>query len=117
MNVNWRILTALNHLAAFEAAVDAGSFTKAAKELGTTQPSVSRHIAALETLLEVQLFTRLHHRVELTDAGLELYDAVKLGLGHIRQAANRIARPKRPATLSVGCTYGFAHLWLMQTGE
>lgn len=51
--------------------------------------------------------------MELTDAGRELYDAVKLGLGHIRQAAGRIGGRNGPDTLSVGCTYGFAHLWLM----
>lgn len=113
MNTDWRISRALNHLAAFESAVDLGSFTKAAESLGTTQPSVSRHIASLENLLEVKLFDRLHHRVELTDAGQELFDAVKLGLGHIRQAATRITTQRSPDTLSVGCTYGFAHLWLM----
>ncbi len=113
MNIDWRITAALNHLAAFEVAVNEGSFTKAAKVMGTTQPSISRHIAALEGLLEVQLFTRLHHRVELTKAGLELFEAVKLGLGHIRQAANGIAGKTAPDALWVGCTYGFAHLWLM----
>ncbi|MGR3290795.1 MAG: LysR substrate-binding domain-containing protein [Paracoccaceae bacterium] len=113
MNLDWRIAKALNHIAVFEVAVDQGSFTRAAQKLGTTQPSVSRHIAALEDLLEVQLFTRLHHRVELTQSGSDLYDAVKLGLDHIRQAVNRITTPQFPDTLSVGCTYGFAHLWLM----
>lgn len=113
MNMDWRISRALNHLNAFESAVDHGSFTKAAEVLGTTQPSISRHVATLEQLLEVKLFERLHHRVELTPAGQELYDAVKLGLGHIRQAANRITTHLNPDTLSIGCTYGFAHLWLM----
>ena len=113
MNIDWRIAMALNHLSAFETAVDKGSFTKAAQSLGTTQPSVSRHIASLENLLDVQLFNRLHHRVELTPAGQEFYDAVKLGLGHIRQAANRITTKRTPNTLLIGCTYGFAHLWLM----
>ncbi len=113
MNIDWRITMALNHLSAFETAVDKGSFTKAAQSLGTTQPSVSRHIAALEDLLEVKLFNRLHHRVELTPAGREFYEAVKLGLGHIRHAANRISSQRTPNTLLIGCTYGFAHLWLM----
>ncbi len=113
MNIDWRITMALNHLSAFETAVDKGSFTRAAQSLGTTQPSVSRHIASLENLLEVKLFNRLHHRVELTPAGRELYEAVKLGLGHIRHAANRISTKRTPNTLLIGCTYGFAHLWLM----
>ncbi len=113
MNIDWRITMALNHLAAFETAVDKGSFTKAAESLGTTQPSVSRHIASLESLLDIALFTRLHHRVELTQEGAILYDAVKLGLGHIRQAATQITTNQNTDTLSIGCTYGFAHMWLM----
>ena len=55
MNLNWRVAKALNHLAVFEVAVEQGSFTKAAAVLGTTQPSISRHIGALEDMLEVQL--------------------------------------------------------------
>ncbi len=113
MNLDWRISMAMSYLAAFEKAVDSGSFTKAAKAMGKTQPSISRNIRALEDLLDVQLFERLHHRVELTEAGSEFYDAVKLGLGHIRQAAKRITAQQTPNTLSIGCTYGFAHLWLM----
>lgn len=113
MNQDWRISMTLKHLAAFESSVDQGSFTKAAHKLGTTQPSISRHIASLERLLGVALFTRLYHRVELTAAGQEFYDAVKLGLGHIRQAANQITTRRNPETLLIGCTYGFAHLWLM----
>ena len=113
MNLNWRMAKALNHIAVFEVAVDQGSFTKAAEALGTTQPSISRHISALEGLLDVALFKRLHHRVELTSEGLELYEAVKLGLDHIRRAVEQVAAPKIGNTLSVGCSYGFAHLWLM----
>jgi DNA-binding transcriptional LysR family regulator len=93
--------------------VDMGSFTKAAESMGTTQPSVSRHIASLESLLDVKLFARLHHRVELTEAGTTLYDAVKLGLGHIRHAANQITSDQNQDSISIGCTYGFAHMWLM----
>jgi len=113
MNLDWRMIKALNHLGVFEMAVDAGSFTAAAERLGTTQPSVSRHIAALEALLDVQLFERLKHRVEPTAAGVELFEAVKLGLEHIRQAVNRVAVRAPSNAISIGCTYGFAHLWLM----
>jgi LysR family glycine cleavage system transcriptional activator len=113
MNPHWRLNMALNHLVAFESAVEKGSFTKAGESLGTTQPSISRHIASLEDLLDVQLFSRLHHRVELTESGRKFYDAVTLGLGHIRQAANLITSGQNTDTLSIGCTYGFAHLWLM----
>ena len=42
------IQTILTPLRVLEAAARLGSFTKAASELGLSQPSVSRHIASLE---------------------------------------------------------------------
>ncbi len=102
MNFNKHLTMALKHLAVFESAVDTGSFTRAADAMTTTQPSISRHIAALEGILDVQLFHRLHHRVELTPAGQELYEASNQGLGHIRHAANRIKTHQIPNTLTIG---------------
>lgn len=45
------------------------SFTKAARELGVTQPAVSHHIQELEQELGVVLFDRLAGGIELTEAG------------------------------------------------
>jgi DNA-binding transcriptional LysR family regulator len=50
------------------------SFSRAAEELYTSQPNVSRHIAKLEAELGVTLFHRLGTRVALTDAGRMVYD-------------------------------------------
>jgi len=50
------------------------SFSRAAEELYTSQPNVSRHIAKLEAELGVSLFHRLGTRVALTDAGRIVYD-------------------------------------------
>ncbi|MFQ5856691.1 MAG: LysR substrate-binding domain-containing protein [Anaerolineae bacterium] len=50
------------------------SFSRAAEELYTSQPNVSRHIAKLETELGVSLFHRLGTQVALTDAGRMVYD-------------------------------------------
>jgi LysR family hydrogen peroxide-inducible transcriptional activator len=46
-----------------------GSFTKAAEDLGITQPSLSDQIARLEQGLGAPLFERLHRRIELTPLG------------------------------------------------
>src|SRR5687767_14880829 len=54
---------------AFEAAARLGSFTKAAKELGTSSASVSYHVRQLERQIGVPLFRRHPHRVELTASG------------------------------------------------
>ncbi len=101
MSFDKHLTMALKHLAVFESAVDTGIFTRAADAMATTQPSISRHISALEGILDVQLIHRLHHRVELTPAGQVLYEATKQGLEHIRHAANRIKTHQIPNTLTI----------------
>ncbi len=52
--------------------VDAGSLSAAAAQLGTSQPTISRRLRALETSLGVPLLQRTTHAIQLTDTG-ELY--------------------------------------------
>ncbi|MGI5131321.1 LysR family transcriptional regulator [Pseudonocardia sp. CA-107938] len=59
----------LRHLRCLVAIVDAGGFTGAAAELDTTQPSVSRTLAALEDELGVRLLRRTSREIVLTEAG------------------------------------------------
>lgn len=49
-----------------------GSFTKAAQELGLSQPALSRQIMSLERNLGVRLFDRVGRSVRLTAVGEEL---------------------------------------------
>ena len=53
--------------------VETGSFSKAAKELYLTQPTVSAHISALERELKTRLFIRNTKEVTMSDAGQDLY--------------------------------------------
>lgn len=46
-----------------------GNITKAAEELCISQPSLSNQIIKLENELNIKLFERKRHRVELTEAG------------------------------------------------
>src|SRR6188768_1840625 len=59
-------------LSAFCAVVAAGGFSKAAKQLGKTQSSVSQSVLLLERELGQKLFSRDGHRPRLTDAGRAL---------------------------------------------
>ncbi len=59
----------LHQLALFVRTVESGSFSKAAREFGLSQPSVSRAIAALERRLGVKLLVRTTRQVSATDAG------------------------------------------------
>jgi DNA-binding transcriptional LysR family regulator len=60
-------------LAAFCAVVERRSFSRAAEQLGLSQPAVSLQIAALEKRLGRKLLDRSGRRVEPTEAGSLLY--------------------------------------------
>jgi DNA-binding transcriptional LysR family regulator len=57
--------------------VEAGSLTAAAKQLNTTQPTVSRRLKALEQGLGIQLLRRSTHAMQLTDDGERCYTHAK----------------------------------------
>ena len=63
----------LKQLEAFVKVVETGSFSKAAKELYLTQPTVSAHISALERELKTRLFIRNTKEVMMSEAGQDLY--------------------------------------------
>ena len=63
----------LKQLEAFVQVAEGGSFSKAAKELYLTQPTVSAHISALEKELGVRLFVRNTKEVAMSQEGQELH--------------------------------------------
>ena len=67
----------LKQLEAFVQIADSGSFSKAAKDLFLTQPTISAHISALEKELNSRLFVRNTKEVRLSDSGKILYDYAK----------------------------------------
>ena len=64
--VNW------DHLRALLAVLDEGSLSGAARSLGLTQPTVGRHIEALEAQLGAPLFTRSASGLAPTETALTL---------------------------------------------
>jgi DNA-binding transcriptional LysR family regulator len=62
----------VHQLNVFLVAADTLNFTRAARLLHLSQPSVSQHIQSLEQSLGQQLFIRSGRRIELTDAGHQL---------------------------------------------
>ena len=67
------ILMNLKQLEAFVQVAEGGSFSKAAKQLFLTQPTISAHISSLEKELNARLFVRNTKEVKLSDDGKELY--------------------------------------------
>jgi DNA-binding transcriptional LysR family regulator len=64
--------TGWDHYRSFLAVLTEGSLSAAARQLGLTQPTVGRHIAALEQDLALALFTRSQMGLQPTDAALAL---------------------------------------------
>ncbi len=62
----------LHQLASFVQVAELGSFTRAARLLGTAQPALSRQVRALETELRQTLFARTGRGVTLTEPGKRL---------------------------------------------
>lgn len=57
----------------FVRVVETGSFSRAARDLQVTQPTVTRQVSALEERLGVRLFNRNTRRLSLTDDGQLAY--------------------------------------------
>ncbi|MCR9136675.1 MAG: LysR substrate-binding domain-containing protein [Alphaproteobacteria bacterium] len=66
----------IKQLEAFRATIITGTMSAAAESLKTSQPTISRLLAALETELEIKLFRRENGRVTPTHEGLEFYRRV-----------------------------------------
>jgi len=75
----------LAQLRVFWAVANAETLTKAAKQLGLTQPSVSQQLANLEQTLGVRLFDRTPSGMKLTDGGRFLLRRAEAILGGIEE--------------------------------
>jgi len=67
----------LDAMLMFVRVVETGSFTKVAHEFATTQPTVTKQVAALESRLKVRLLNRNTRGVSPTEAGALYYERCK----------------------------------------
>ncbi|MBR0765999.1 LysR family transcriptional regulator [Bradyrhizobium japonicum] len=67
-----------------------GSFSRAGKDLGLSQPSASRHIASLEREVGAALFARSTRAVVLTEAGADYLAKVEPALAILEEATQAI---------------------------
>ncbi len=70
------------------------SFSLAAKELKTSQGTVSHHVAALEEYFDAELFKRTSNGVEVTDAGATLKETAEKILQQAQDAKTKISTAK-----------------------
>lgn len=69
--------TDLTFVQTFVRIVEAGSVSSAAEHLGTSQPTISRRLHALESSLGVRLLQRTTHSMQLTEAGERYFKRAK----------------------------------------
>ena len=92
------VLDDLPSLRTFVRVVELGSFSEAARRIGVTPATVSKHIAALEGRLRVRLFNRTTRQLAVTDAGQRLYDRCTRAIAELDQAAGELSDMQdRPA--------------------
>src|ERR1700726_2641836 len=78
----------LRELTAFVRAGETGSFSRVARELGVSQPSISRMVASLEARLGAKLLLRSTRRVAPPDAGRVFLERGRQILGDLDDAEN-----------------------------
>jgi len=83
-----------DYLKTFLTVVRTRSFSTAAKELGTSQGTVSHHIAALEAYFDAELFKRTANGVEVTEAGATLKETAEKILQETQDAKAKISSAK-----------------------
>jgi len=71
----------------FSAVVEHGSLSAAARDLGLSQPTLGRHIEALEQSLGLTLFDRTLGGLKPNQTALRLYEPVNTAQGALAQAA------------------------------
>lgn len=107
------------HLKAFVAIADAGSFTAASIATGTGQATLSRQLAALEKHLGCRLLNRSTRAVTLTDQGeIYLRHAQRmLQLNEEAEAAIQETSGRLRGTLRVACSNAFGRKLLIPSLE
>jgi LysR family transcriptional regulator, regulator for bpeEF and oprC len=100
----------LSAMQVFVRAIESGSFSAVAKELGVGQPAVSKQIAALEAHLGAQLIRRTSRSLSLTEAGQEFYESAVQLVGDLEAAESRVGRgqvsPSGLVRVSVAPVFG-----------
>ena len=104
----------LDAMAVFVRVAETGSLSAAARAGGVSLASVSRHVAALEAGLGVQLINRTTRRLALTDSGRLFYQRAKRILGDVGELeqvlSERAAIPSGRLHISAPSLLGRMHV-------
>src|SRR5690349_3197577 len=93
-------------LTQFAAVAREGQITKAASALDVPQPTITRHLARLESVLGVRLYKRVQGGMSLTAAGDRLVAPVEQALGLLGEAIDGLDS----GIVSQRISFGFLHM-------
>lgn len=104
----------LEAMSVFVRVVERGSFSAVARELGTTQPTISKQISALEQRLGGRLIARSTRQLSLTDEGQRYYQQCRDILAAIDNAEHsfQTGREAVAGPLRVASSVSFGRLQL-----
>lgn len=104
-------LTSIN---VFLAVADTGNFSAVADKMGLSRPMVTRHIAEMETWLNVRLFHRTTRHVTLTEAGKQAVTFCQKIANSVQEMQNELASQsgelRGTLRLAASVSFGSTHL-------
>ncbi len=104
----------LDCIQSFVRVVETGSFSAVARECNTTQPTISKKIAALEEYLDVQLLTRSTTKLQLTQEGERFFERCQSLLDVAAETIASVGQRQNPTgTLRVNCSVAFGQYQIM----
>ncbi len=100
----------------FVAVVENESYSRAAVRLRLTQPAVSRQIQHLEQTYKVRLLRRTGQKIEVTEAGKELFLEAKEIVARVDRLQHIVGAAAREPSgiLSIGVTWATSEVFLPQ---
>ena len=109
----------LTAMAVFRRVVEAGSFSAVSREMGLSQPTVSKHVASLEQRLGTKLLNRSTRQIHLSETGHEYYDRCIQILDELAEAETSVGRGQSLPTGTIrvntpivfGQMHVVPHLW------
>src|SRR5262249_33633505 len=104
----------LDSMEAFARVAETGSFSEAARRLGSSKSAVSRQIAALETALGARLLHRTTRALTPTESGQRYYDSVSRILSEIEEADRTVSQlqtmPRGTLRIATPVSFSLLHL-------
>jgi DNA-binding transcriptional LysR family regulator len=108
------MLDLITCMKSFVRTVETGSFSAVARELSTSQPTISKQIAALEDYLDVQLLIRSTRKVSMTDEGIRFYEHCQHVLEALAEAESSVGKRQNPSgLLRVNCLVAFGQMQVL----